>query len=367
MPSPISLFELLMSSFTSDRLERITAQLHQAIITVITVSIPHRQTPIGVFENPLRSLPDILRSLTVWKSRPRSLTSWAYEWCSVICERCPDLEANYSGSRELLFLSLEVGFRHLDFRAKHEYIRLTHTEHHRRMVDVVFKHGTDEVIADFLHAWTQLGQHSCYQHPSLHTCASRLVDLQHLQPFSPRLRHLLISSIGSTKHKVRQIGNEISFDVLDGLRVCVEDICVEDFRVDEFRDNWADFLLSVIQSVDGTHFLSYPYWELMVELLASSTMSFRGTIYSPLVIGSLEDAREWHKLGCWIAIVWAIWGPDGAANLEPATLSLFHNQPGTFQKLERWIEALQRRGWNIEQFQSLCEQRNLNVAGPDTP
>jgi len=359
MSFPISLFELLMSSFTSDRLERITAQLHQAIIAAITVPTRHRQTPLGVSKDPLRFLPDILRSLTTWKSRPRSFTGRAYEWRSVICEQCLNLEADYSG-RKLLFLSLEVGFRHLEAN----YTRLIHTEHHRRMVDVVFKHGTDEVIADLLQAWT-LGWYPSYQHPSLHTCASHLVDLQRLRSFSPRLRHLLISSIGSTEHqKFRRIGDEISFDVLDRLHICVGDFPVEARR---FRENWADFLLSVIQSVEGTRLLSYPYWELMVEILASPTVYLQGAIYSPLVIESLEDAGEWHKLGCWIAIVWAIWDPSEAANLESATLSLFHRQPGTFRKLERWIEVLQRCGWNIEKFQSLCEQRNLNVAGPDTP
>jgi len=103
-----------------------------------------------------------------------------------------------------------------------------------------------------------------------------------------------------------------------------------------------------------------------VELVATGSQYLHYTNYHPLVIKYLEDAREWDKLGCWISIIWAIWGPNRAANLESATRSLVRGQPGAFQKLERWIEVLQRGGREIELFRSLCEQRNLNVAEPHT-
>jgi len=355
MPSPISLFESLMPSFTRDRLERITAQLHQAIIAVITV-IPS--------ENHIKwLLPNILRSLTMWKSRPGSFAEMAYEWCSVICEHYLDLEAKSGMGRTLLFLSLEIGFRHLDFRTQDNAdIELDHTEHHRQMVDVVFKHGSDEVIADFLHTWTSGCSHFGSPHDSLHTCASHLAELKRLQSFSPRLRHLLISSIGHINHRrfSEQVGGESLIDLLDHLHVRFEDV--------KSHDHWAEFLLSVIQSVEGTRNLSYSHWEVMVELIGSKGRGFlHYMVYNPLVIGSLEDTGEWDRLGCWIAVVWAIWGPNEAANLESATLSLFHRQPGTFQKLAQRIEILQRSGPKIEPFRILCEQRNLDVAGPHSP
>jgi len=130
-----------MPPFISDRLRPISDQLSQAIIAAIP--IPEGDGHDGWL------LPDILHSISMWKSRPPFFMGMAYDWCSVICERPTDI------NEALLFLSLEIGFRHLDFRdGKVGGGRLTHTEHHHKMFDVVFKKGDSEVVADLLHTWT---------------------------------------------------------------------------------------------------------------------------------------------------------------------------------------------------------------------
>ena len=94
----------------SDRLERISAQLSQAITAAVPVPADrHHDESI---------LPDILYSLTTWKSRPSFFAKMAYEWCSVICERYPDFKDEGGRGRKPLFRFLEVGFHHLNFRDK---------------------------------------------------------------------------------------------------------------------------------------------------------------------------------------------------------------------------------------------------------
>ena len=150
MSCPTSLFKFLTLLFTSDRLGRTSAQLHQAIIAAIPIPVTHRHDK--------SLLPDILYSLTTWKSWPSFFTEMAYKWCSVVCERRPDLKGENCRGRELLFLSLEIRFHDFDFPEQGTgslamYAKLlTRTEHHRRMVDLVFESGEDEMIADFRHS-----------------------------------------------------------------------------------------------------------------------------------------------------------------------------------------------------------------------
>lgn len=359
MSSPIPPFKSLTPSFTSDRLERIATQLHQAIIAAITV--PHLE---DCDEN---LLPDILYSLTMWKSRPMFLTEMAYEWCSVICEQYLDLEDDRG--RTLLFLSLEIGFRHLDFRSQIVGSKLFHTEHHQKMVDVVFKYGGDEVIADLLHAWTPIPRGRYYTTPTpLDTCASYLVYLQRLQPFSSRLRHLLILSIRLIDYwRFEDAGGERFFELLDRLQIGVEDMHI--FVGDKYVCcGWVEFLLNVVGSPEGLRRLSYPYWELMVDLAISDGRMFEGEDYSPFshVIKCLEDTEEWDRLECWVGVVWALWYPDSpnskAMNLESATLSLLCRRPGAIQKLDRWMEKAE--WWILSSYQRRCRRRSLEQHTP---
>lgn len=56
--------------------------------------------------------------------------------------------------KSLLLASPDVYFRHLNERRKHIETRFTRIEHHREMVDLVFKSQKSETIADLLHALT---------------------------------------------------------------------------------------------------------------------------------------------------------------------------------------------------------------------
>ena len=77
-----------------------------------------------------------------------------------MCEIYP----NPGDGERLLFLSLEIGFRSVDFRRRWTDIRLGHTEHYRSMADIIFKDGDNEAIADLLQAWTSVGYfHSSHE------------------------------------------------------------------------------------------------------------------------------------------------------------------------------------------------------------
>ena len=120
----------------------------------------------------------------------------AYEWCSVVCK-------NYSSfwyGEDLLLLSLQIGFRHLNPEGHQIRAQLIHTEHHQEMAANVFGSRDQEAIADLLYAWTSSsGSHGPY--PSLSICAKYLVGLY--QPLSPRLRKLII-------HTIEFIGYQLS-------------------------------------------------------------------------------------------------------------------------------------------------------------
>jgi len=327
-----------------------SAQLSRAISAAVLVPIrtPHDRTII----------PDILHSIHMWKSRPILFSGMAYDWCSVICERSTDI--NEERNRTLLFLCLETGFRHLDFRDQRVGgSRLTHTPHHQKMADVVFKSGDGEVIADLLHAWTS---ESCPYDP-LHTCAGYLADLRHLRSFSPRLRQLLVRSIRHIGYpKFEQIEGEGFFELLDHLHIRIEDVD------DKFR--WGQFLPAAIKSPKGLRCLPYEYWELLAELSISSPKLLRATgLYDQHVMEFLEGAKEWGKLQCWFCVVWASWGPNTwrpkVADLESMAMSLFRDQPGAYQKVEGWMERLGQP--ELEAFRQMCERVNIGVVGGRTP
>jgi len=62
--------------------------------------------------------------MTSLELHPNWLTEMAYGWCSVVCEndhRFVDCE--------ILILSLEIGFRHINLQGDQIQVNLTHTEH----------------------------------------------------------------------------------------------------------------------------------------------------------------------------------------------------------------------------------------------
>ena len=172
----------------------------------------------------------MLRDLVKLENRPGHLTEMAYEWCSVICEN-----RNLEDWESLLLVSLEIGFRLLDPQNRCIGAELTHTEHHRESVDIVFRSKESETIADILHAWTTGGASYTPAHKLLGTCASHLIGLHNMVPFSSRLRKLVIRSVGVIDHKgFEGMGVERFVDLLEHLHVTVEDIS------DQLE--WADLL-----------------------------------------------------------------------------------------------------------------------------
>ena len=149
-------------------------------------------------------LEDLLSDLASSETQTIHLTELAYEWCSVVCKNYPGLE----NGKDLLLLSLEIGFHHLNFQYRWIEAKLVHTEHHQGLADIVFESKSGEAIADLLYAWTsESNSHQPYT--LLNICAKHLIDLHYLHPFPPRLRHMIICSISLIGYQeFKQVGVE---------------------------------------------------------------------------------------------------------------------------------------------------------------
>ena len=133
---------------------------------------------------------------------------------------------------------------------------------------------------------------------------------------------------------------------------------------------WVKLLLDAIQSPMGTQNVPHPYWKLLVEVVALMPRLVRNVACSPNIMTSLEAAKEWDKLECWMGVFWISWllkggtkGKRKAEDLRCTTLSLFHHQPGAIQKLEKWIEkGASRAKYQSKSFQQVCEQAHSEAA-----
>jgi len=302
-----------------------------------------------------QKLQDLLRCLSKSGTQTTHLTEMAYEWCSVVYENYSSLE----DGEELLLLSLEIGFRHLNPEYPRISAKLTHTEYHIQLAEIVFESEDGEAIADLLHAWTSTSS-SHEPYTSLNICAKYLIGLHHLHPFSSRLRQLIIYAIPLIGYQeFKQVGFEGFVELLDDLQVHVE--------VTDVEGKWPRFLLDIIQSSEGIQNLSPLYWELLVRFAVSQSWVLEDSTYSPHTMISLKEAEEWDKLECWMGVVWMSWPPKGGKTTEedlgPMTLSLFHQQPGAVQKLEKWMEQW-ADGWRQipESFQQICKQAHDEAA-----
>ena len=132
-----------------------------------------------------RSILHALRHLAELQAPPFRLTEIAYEWCSTIYENRKKIEDWES----LLFVCLELGFRHLDTPLSYIDVPLTHTEHHQGLVEVVFKSQKSEVIADLLFAWTLRRNFSGPAGTLVEICTGHLVGLHmsHPDPILPEV------------------------------------------------------------------------------------------------------------------------------------------------------------------------------------
>ena len=131
-------------------------------------------------------------------------------WCTVIYEEYPTL----TGAKELLLLSLEIGFHHLNPNMHQIKTELIHMDHDQQMFDIISSAGDDEAIADLLCAWT-LKSSPSEPHPLLKMGIDHLIHV-HSQPFSPRLQQLVIYSIEVIGHQeFLQIGEDGMIGLLE--------------------------------------------------------------------------------------------------------------------------------------------------------
>jgi len=307
-----------MLLFGSDHFDQTISQFSLAMGAAIHTSHPQ-----------CKFLPHMLVRFRNLEMRNDHLTEVAYKWCSMVCESHSSLE----NREELLLLSLEIGFRHISPKDSWIEARLTHVKSHQKMLDIVFQSGESEAIADLLCSWTS-GSYYHSPHPSLKTCAKYLVSISHLQPFSPRLQQAIIKFIDCIGHKeFEQVGMDGVIGLLDGLHVNIDNI--------SNTYGWTGFLLNIVQSPEGIQYASHRYWELLVELVVSVPRGLMGNTCGPHTMKSLEDAKEWDKLECWMGIIWIKQSMDEELGvdkeLEHLTLSLFQQRPGAIQRLEHWV------------------------------
>jgi len=341
---------LLTLLFASDLFDLILSQFSQAMVQAI-----HTSHPL------CNLLPELLEQLCNSGSKSKQLTEMAYEWCSVICAKYSVLE----GAKDLLLLSLEIGFRCIDPIEKQIEAKLIHTEYHQRLASIIFSSGDSEAIADLLCAWTS-SSYSHMPYPQLKICAEHLIGLHHHYPFSSRLQLHIIYAIGLIRYQeFEQVGVEDFVGLLNDLQTCAKGL--------GGSIGCARLLLDTIKSSEGIQHLSLPYWELLVDLAAYWSDELRNDPYIPYIMASLEDAREWDKLECWITIVWLVWPPEGSEPIEEdlkhVMLSLSHQQPGVIQKLEEQMEQWSSKWSWLEvpkSFQQICKQAHDEAAQQGT-
>ena len=303
------------------------------------------------------------------ENHPKYLTEMAYEWCSVIFEHYQPFR-----HKKLLFFSLEAGFRHLNSKQLPSFTNAKF--HHCKLIDITFESGDGEAIADLLLALSSIDR-PCQLCGSPDMWIKYLKHLQYLQPFSSRLRKHLIHFINSVAYKgPNGIGIHTFVVLLEDLHVGIGDVVEEDVIP------WIEFLLDTIQSPEASQ-LSYHYWELLVKLSIAESGWLQipdQYILSAQVMVSLEDAKEWDKLECWIGVVWISWPPekdettedsrttkDGRVTgkgLEDVMLSLFHHQPGAIQRLQRLMGKCEDKGRGFivpNLFKRICEQLHLKA------
>jgi len=339
-----SLLNLLTQLPLSDRFNQILSQFSNAMVSALNTSHPQCEL-----------LADTLIALCVAENQTPHLTELAYKWCSVICK-------NYSSLRygkDLLLLSLQIGFSNLDPKIYQIDAKLTHTEHHEGMAAIIFDNGSQEAIADLLHAWTSRSS-SHEPFASLNICIKHLIGLQKWS-FSPRLRQFIIYTIQLIGYQpFEEAGVEGFVGLLNSLQVHVGDI--------NNRLQWARILLNTIQSSKGAQILSFQYWELLGKLVVSCSQYLEDSPYNPHTMKSLKDAGEWDKLKCWVGVIWMIWPPEGGktteGDLEDIMLLLFHQQSDAIQDLKEQIKQWSRRPfWNNipMSFQQICRQVDIEA------
>ena len=280
-----------------------------------------------------KSISHALRDLVELESPPARLAEYAYKWCSAIYDNREHLE----GWENLLFLCLEAGFRHLDPLERYVNIRLTHTEHHWELVDVVFESRKSESIADLLRGWTSHHHPPGPKRETVDICIGRLVGVHDLVQSCARLRRLAIRFIEfSCYHGPNDAGVAMLIVLLNYLQVTSGDI--------GGKHRWMSLLFNVIQSPGGAQRLSLSSWKLLVEFAVSESWRLgpRETNASKIA-KSLVGSERWSELYYWIIIIWTLPGARGKPREELGAIAeeefenLFEKQPGAARRLEEWM------------------------------
>jgi len=306
----------------------------------------------------------MLTKLTEWDSRPDHLRAMAYEWCSVLCKNYPNLK----NGKELLFLSLEIGFRGLDLQCLWGDVQPFHTKHFKHMAKIVFKNGNDEVVADFLQAWATCSfVRGSSELPG--ALARHLTRHEHVAyTTSLRLRRLTVHSIGCLGFRPFELAGVERFTMLlDHLGVGADDMSDTNSQ-----GRWLSLLVDVVKSPEGWQSLGLSYWELIPELGAAMVGFICPNNQNLQVMVSLEEQQDWDRLECWVCFVWPLHRPEINAvpeNLERMTLSLLRQRPGVAKKLERWLRSPYMGDVSkcLEFLREICERAGLEAASwPDT-
>jgi hypothetical protein len=381
----LSLFSPLTIAFVSDLLKKVLSRLSNVIAGAI--SRPSRFWDVH----------DLLKELVAWEGRPAYLTTMAYEWCSAICEKFGQLKDQVEDHelleiwkqrssqplaivvseccpmsppktrdhyldcyRDLLFLSLKIGFRKtipIDCRLKGA--PLVHTRHHERMIDLVFVNEDVELIADALCAWT-----TEKPFPSLASCVPHLVGLADRGvDFSSRLQRTVMHTIWSMKNEEWERAG------LAGLARVLDRISVEP---DEVRDGngWKSVLKAVVHSPEGRKHLSIRYWHLLETLARSGDWE----VMCDSCVGvmrSLEETQEWEKLEAWACVVWlspSSLHPVPIDEVLAATLALFQQRSSAITRLEGSSEPTDSRCLRSEysaEFKRICDQARATRPTPE--
>ena len=333
----------------SDRLERILRQLSKAIVLAINSAQPQH-----------KPIEDALFDLARLENRPHYVAEMAYEWCSAICGNYKSLE-----DQKILTYALNAGFRRLDSREWSIPAKFTHAEHHRELIDIIFKGGDGEGIADLLQAWTSMGTSYERAYTLLGLCTEHLIDLPNRMDLPLRLRQGIIHSVETIGYEgFKEVGTKRFAEFLNNLHFGVEDFV--------YTYKWALIFLEIIRSSEGVRHLSVQSWELLAEFTILYSWILGISIYDPQVTTSLLEGQEWDKLECWMGIVWMAWPPQTDAtteDVERVTALLLGQQPGAVQKLtermERWKTL--ENGEVPEAFRRVCGRPHETVSRLGTP
>ena len=320
--------------FASDRLKGVLDQATKTITSALNT--PHPRD---------RAIEEALLCLARLENRSEELAEIAYGWCAMIWEN----RQAYNYWEGLLYLSLEVGFRCLDPRAR---VNLVLTEPHRQLANSVFKSNSSEAIEDLLVALNEYGRDG----PAVRSLGplNRYILEFHnnIVPFSPRLRRLVLESVALIGYEGFDVEAECFFGFLNHISAGVE---VTDVPVE-----LCFTFLKVAQSYGGHRDLTIQSWELLANLIAEC--SWRNYVrYNPQVTSSLLGAEAWEKLECWMGVVWMMWPPEysnAPGDLKTPMESLLRTRPGAVRKLTEWMGRSSeiRKVDVLESFERICEQ-----------